>query len=187
MKRLVVAALAALFGCQEDQSDPANYLEEAKVANAAVSVTKVARHKLANQSWTADTTFADVTDLTFAMAANQKWKIRVVMFVDNITGGDCGSGIKYQINGPASPTNIQLADKGYNHTTNAHQHFSTMTALTTPRNTNLPSAAGTIELEGVYENGVNAGTFAVQAAQQASDADPAVVKRGSFIEAVLLP
>lgn len=155
------------------------------MANAVVSGTRLIRAKSSDQNWTNDT-LADITDLTFAIAANQKVRIRghVQVYPTGTTGS-----FKFGFNGPASPTNMAISIFGYEDgspsTLNAgtwhSTYVSTAMAFTTATQNNH------IFFEGVFENGTNAGTFACRGAQSTTDASATTVMRGSHVEVEFLP
>ena len=112
-----------------------------------------------DQSRTA-TSYANVTGLTFSVAANTDYDIECTLLYDTAA---VGTGAQFAVNGPASPTALTstyqvststTADTVYSHT--AYNNT-----------TNLPTASqGTVRTVGklwaVLRNGANAGTFAVR-------------------------
>lgn len=126
---------------------------------------------------TASTTFVS-TDLSFTAAANSKYHVRYVV---PITLVGTASGIKFQVNAPASPSN----------------YSSALTLFADDNSVGLVSVISAEAAQGVtlanagnhwaliefdLINGSTAGTVALEFAQNVSDAGAAIVQRGAFAE-----
>lgn len=161
------------------------------MADAKVVGHRVSAVKASAQAFTANTTLADLTDLTFKVKAGQTWKIRAKLFVTT-TGAT--PNFKFTVDGPASPTTVFFQPQSLSalNGTPATPAIGTIAAFGAGAalNATFTSATNPAEnvllLEGYIVNGVNDGTFSVQGAQAVSDAATVTVKAGSFIEAELI-
>jgi hypothetical protein len=126
---------------------------------------------------TSSTTFV-ATDLSFPLAANQKVHAR---FFVPITLGGTASGIKFQVNAPASPT----------------AYVSAVTLFADDNSVGLVSVVNTEGAQGVtlanagnhvavidvtITNGSTAGTVTLEFAQNVQDAAAAIVQRGAYVD-----
>jgi hypothetical protein len=109
------------------------------------------------------------------VAANEKWAFEITAPVD----ADAAPGIKVSINGPASPTAF-WADIEIKSGTSIGAH-DRITTLDTAVELAGATTDGLVKVNGVIENGANAGTVAFRFAQQTSDAGNTTVKRGAYI------
>lgn len=136
--------------------------------------------KQANQTKTANTTFADDDTLLFAAAANGVYVFRFRVFFDTTSSAD----FKFRLNGPTSPTGIRIARKVIAPAATAlslvavDTAFGTTVAVTTTTGT----TGGYVEIDGGLVNGANAGNVAFQWAQNSSDAGNTIVLKGSYLE-----
>jgi hypothetical protein len=116
--------------------------------------------KLTSDQARTATTYANVTGLTFAVAASTDYDIECTLLYDTAA---TTTGAQFAVNGPASPTAL----------TSTYQVSTSVTADTVYSQTaynntaNLPTASqGTVRTVGklwaVLRNGTNAGTFAVR-------------------------
>lgn len=133
--------------------------------------------KTADQAITSNTTLADDTYLQFSMAANTTYAIRFMYFITSGAGG-----INIGANGPSSPTKLRFSN------------FVASGSTTPPGLVNLAVVYGSlwstvptsptiaIGFDGVIQNGANAGTFAVQVAQNTSNAAATTFEKGSYLE-----
>lgn len=138
--------------------------------------------KSADQTFTT-TTLANVTDMSFAVAASQDYYFKfVVMFQSTTTTSGIGLGVTC----PASPTGITYAVSIYSAaagTAGAFQGVSSasgtavLTTAAVAANTNY-----TATIEGILSNGANAGTLQLQARQGGGTAANQVVKKGTYGE-----
>jgi hypothetical protein len=117
----------------------------------------------ANRSVTG-TAFADVTDLAFPVAANTDYHFR---FVVHYTTNATGTGARFAINGPASPTALRVGGllpngTGAMNTGSATAYNTALFAATAGPG---PTAVMGL-IEGVFRNGANAGTLALRFAAE---------------------
>ena len=138
--------------------------------------------KTQDQTKNSDTTYATDTDLQFRVDANRIYTIRLKIWFDT----DATPDFKFQFTGPGSPT--LLIAKGHYWIPGAsadsdffHTAFSTSVAVT-----GASSADGFIEADVLLQNGANMGVFALQWAQNTSDAGDTIVRGGSYIEYFVL-
>jgi hypothetical protein len=117
----------------------------------------------ANRSVTG-TAFADVTDLTFPVAANTDYSFR---FVVHYTTNATTTGARFAINGPASQTALRVG--GLLPTGTGAMNTGSQTAYNTAifAATTGPGATAVMGIiEGVFRNGANAGTLALRLAAE---------------------
>lgn len=132
--------------------------------------------KSIDESVASSTVLQDDDELQFSMAAGGTYTFRMGVF----WGAAAVCDIKFSINGPASPTDVRVVFhpdnySGYEHT--IWTAYGSVLTILTDGNDHFAMVCGTIT------NGVNAGTFALQFAQNTSRAAPdvATVRRGSFL------
>lgn len=122
-----------------------------------------------------NTTFQDVSGLSFAMAANTSYHFEAEIIVTSPASGSSGGGIKLSVNGPASPTSMHFAG-----TINGTDGTAYDTIVV---DVNAQPAQYTMVLavRGVINNGVNAGSLIVRASQRSAQTGVTVILKGSFI------
>lgn len=130
--------------------------------------------KASDQSSTS-TTFADVTGLTFAIAASTSYSIICELsYLTAITT----TALQISLNGPASPTAVRFTVWTATSATASHNASqSSYDAVTNPANaltTALP-----VRLTGTVENGSNAGTLALRMRTEVSTSS-VTIQRGSW-------
>ncbi len=133
--------------------------------------------KASDETRTSTTTMTADSALTFAVSANTNYRFRMSIFYDTNATPD----FQYQLQGPASPTRVRYE----------HHYIAPGTGSATFAN-NSNYAVGTsplggtgpghVALEGILQNGVNAGSVSFQWAQNTSDGNPTLVLQGSYIE-----
>jgi hypothetical protein len=136
------------------------------------------KSKRADQTRTATTTFASDDTMTFSAVASATYRVKIGIHYTTPAAAD----IKFQITGPASPTYINLCKKSVAGGATAFGTIAIDTAFSTSTSVTGTGTDGYFEYEGVIQNGVNAGTIAVQWAQDTSDAGNTIVRAGSFID-----
>jgi len=135
-------------------------------------------HKKADQQKTSDSTLADDLHLKFRMEVSTIYRVRGMIFFDTAATPD----FKFSFVGPASPTlvrfsRLQCIAGGTPAEIIIDQAYpAAVTLVGTGTN------GGYISFEGLIQNGVNAGNFAFQWAQNTSDAGATIVRGGSFLE-----
>lgn len=143
--------------------------------------------KTADQTKTSNNTMADDNTLTFSMAANTTYRIRANIFFT----AKAASDIRVKFNGPAAPTNIAYR-MHYGETVTGGAGttiFQSNASAYTGNDTSITAASdfsGFVFWEATIVNGVNAGTFAFQWAQNTSVAENTVVLKGSTMEYFLV-
>jgi hypothetical protein len=143
--------------------------------------------RLSARRTNATTSFADVTDLGWSILANTNYVFHFYLqFWTNATT----TGIRFAINGPASPTALRF---GGSHPTaspgsDAVNHASgIVTAYDTPIRATAsgPGFADSFaHLHGIIRNGANAGTLQLRFASEVAVADAAVVEVESYGELI---
>ncbi len=135
-------------------------------------------------------TFQSDNEMTFPVAANKTYAFRMAAIYTTVAAAD----IKFQITGPLSPTVIAYEVRagvppftGPAYTANAlAEAFGTdTTGCTAGTCADLISAfagKGFVHLEGILQNGLNAGSVTVQFAQKTANASDTTVYAGSYIE-----
>lgn len=135
--------------------------------------------KTADQAIASSAALADDTHLQFAMAANTTYHIKAC-YVASVGSG----GVKISCNGPAMPALVGVAGIIANATTTS-QNIPGARSLDyeiamwdhAPVNANM-----VYHIQGVVQNGPNAGTFALRIAQNSSDVSPTSFLKGSWLE-----
>jgi hypothetical protein len=178
-----------------DHSDAIRKLElELGVDPAGAFVDVVTRlaarqtcRKSADQSFTTQTP-ANVTDMSFAVAASQDYYFK---FVLGVTMG-AARGVEVALTCPASPTFLVAKADIYGQVTTAGSTDAVVGGLITASGgvvSHTPTAGATtsmVVVEGILSNGVNAGTLQLQASQgNGATAVNVVVKKGSYGELYL--
>lgn len=135
--------------------------------------------KAADTSRTNNTLLAD-PDLVFAMSANTTYTFRGVVFVNTASVPD----FKWRHSGPASPTLVVLMRYQNANGTTTWTSINLDTAYSAADI--LISVTGAIEnaifFDGIVQNGANSGNWEFQWAQNATNATPAIVRGGSYIQ-----
>jgi len=136
--------------------------------------------KTADQTKNSNTTLAADTALQFPMLANTKYAFRGRVHYGTPGGAD----IKFRHTGPASPSFVHIKRHSLAPGATAFGNIAIDTAYSSADIviTEVSGTEGYFEFDGVVHNGANAGTFAIQWAQNTSDAGGTTVRAGSFIE-----
>jgi hypothetical protein len=114
--------------------------------------------------------FTDITDLTFAIDANEVFVFTAYLFVN--TGG---GGIKTAVNGPAGLSRLRAGCPSLDYPyASAYDSNITFTAAV--------SFLGFLQISGFVVNGVNAGTFAMRFAQNSSNITGCTIEQRSWLE-----
>lgn len=144
----------------------------------------VYNYKTVNTDRDSTTTPTADPQLTFTVTADQVWHFRFTVFVE------CESetpGMKFGLTGPASPTSLNWFSSHVVAGATDVLGASGQTTYNTDSTVGfLDSGVNILMVEGVVENGSNAGSLAFNWAQAVSDTDATIVKRGSFLNATLL-
>lgn len=134
--------------------------------------------KLADETKTANTTFANDAELKFSMLVNKKYRIRGTIWFDTTAAGD----FKYQFVGPASPTLVRFERIDCVAGGTPAENVPDTAYPTNKALAGAGTTGGYIRFEAIVQNGASAGTFALQWAQNTSDAGNTTVYAGSYIE-----
>jgi hypothetical protein len=138
--------------------------------------------KSADQSVINSAALVSDNTLTFPMLASTKYRVRGKIFFDTTAAGD----FKYTFTGPASPTlvrsEIVVSTPGAAPTipaiTTAYPNSSGVAITSTSGTT-----GGHIAIDMIIHNGLNAGNFTFQFAQNTATNDTgAIVRAGSYLE-----
>lgn len=118
-------------------------------------------------------------DLQFSMAANTKYRIRINIFWDTTAAGD----YKFAITGPASPTLVRSARRQAVAGVLPAGVVEDVAYLGSTALVSATALGNTLYIEMIVHNGANAGTFAIQFAQNTQTNDTGVIHRaGSYLE-----
>jgi hypothetical protein len=141
--------------------------------------------KIADESKTTDTTFADDAALTFPVEASKIYLLRGAIFFSTGATPD----FKFQFTGPTSPTDITV--RGAYYIAEGASGTGTRTEFVDIAFSVSHSVAGAntgddgyVEFHMRLENGTNAGAVTLQWAQDTSDAATTSVLAGSYIEVI---
>ena len=133
--------------------------------------------KAADFTKTSDTTLANDPELLFNMSANKKYLIRGRLTFQYTGSGIAGGGWKIGITGPASPTAILASGREVSASVTAYSQVDELVYTT-----NATTKSST-EFSAYISNGVNAGSFRIQFAQNSSFATGSKLLAGlSYIE-----
>ena len=119
-------------------------------------------------------------ELKFNMEASTKYRFYFRVWYETTATAD----FKFTLTGPASPTKIVLERRYLTPNATAYAGQGTYTSYAGPGTTinGTGGTQGIVELEGLIENGVNAGEVAFNWAQGTSTAVDTTVLRGSYVE-----
>ena len=135
--------------------------------------------KTATTQRTSTTTLTSDSDLQFSVSANTKYTFRwVVLFWSNST-----PDFKFSFTWPSSPTLLAIRRSVIQQTTTSYESIMIDTAYWTSVTVHTTTGqVNVVEFTGTLHNGDNAGTFAFQRAQNASNVAVTEVYAWSFIE-----
>ena len=157
--------------------------EMADVVGGGWSVTV----KTADETVSNTTTLQDDDHLFFAVAANKTYSFRFQIWYK----GHDTTNFKWQLTGPAAPTLMRAAGKTTLMTdpaglvSTAFQNVARQHAFSQPVTTgaiNATSTEGWLEIEGLLQNGANAGNVRFQFAQGIAQVQNCTVYKGSYVE-----
>lgn len=127
---------------------------------------------------TSVSTFADVTGLTFSLATNTNYYFRFVLFHSSSA---TTIGIRFAVNGPASPTELRVG--GIIPISTVGANFGSQTAYDTAIFASTTGTTVTVMsiVEGIIRNGSNAGTLACRWASEVNaTANANTIQSGSL-------
>lgn len=124
-------------------------------------------------------TVAASNTLVFAMAANTKYLVRGHIILAAAPSAD----MRWRHAGPASPTRVRLARRTIVPSGTAHGNVAVDTAYSAADidMTFSSGTEGSIAIDGIIENGANAGNWEFQFGVVTADGNNAIVRRGSWI------
>ena len=134
-----------------------------------------------NSATTNSTTLTNDSVLTFSVAANTSYRFHAVVFIDETSSA---TGYEIGINGPASPTSLHfsgfLADSNFD--TGIPNGLDTSFGSLYGCSSSCHAYDYSVTIDGVLQNGSNAGSVAVAFSQgiSTSTAGP-VIRAGSWI------
>lgn len=135
------------------------------------------KQKANDSSVASSTALASDADLQFAMAANTVYIVNARIYIR----APAASGFKVGITGPASPTRVLAVgheiDEAGNGATSGLAAYGTLRSVTPGTDRQY-----CLDIRMRISNGVNAGTFALQFAQNVSNASATVFMRGSYLQ-----
>lgn len=134
--------------------------------------------KTADETINTDTTVTADSALLFAVAANTKYRFRVLAFFS--TGAT--PGFKFSILGPSSPTLFKARNQYGNDSNGMNGSVITTSYYSGVAVGGAGGGGGFALVEAVLHNGANAGNIEFGWAQNTSDAGSTTVLAGSFIE-----
>ncbi len=127
----------------------------------AVPLPPVATRKTGDQTLVTTTTFADVTNLSFAVGASETWGW--VVYLHGVA--PAAADWKFTFTGPAAPTAVRFGVVGVGAAGATGIGAQSASAFATAIQVEADSQEELIILQGYLRNGVNAGTVQLQAAQ----------------------
>ncbi len=141
-----------------------------------------------DQTWTTNTTLANVTGLSFSIAANEEW---VSTFEVDLGGNVTVTGVKIAITVPsgASVNLMATVDCGLQSASEMNNYKRSASAgatidFTATDLTNAKNASGGMRLRFWVLNGSTGGTVQLQAAQSTSSGTTLSVRTGSYMVAL---
>ena len=140
-----------------------------------VGAVKYAR-QTADVTKNANTTLADLTGMSFAVAASEVWAFEFIMFGKSAAAAD----YKFTLTGPATPTAISFGALSSEDAPAA----SAVVAGAFGDTIACGGAVGTIQtlrVNGLLRNGATAGTVQIQMAQLVSDASDTIIYAESYL------
>lgn len=154
---------------------------KAAITSIPASFRKV---KAADQSLASNTALADITDLSFAMAAGETWDFDAVILYDATITGD----IQFAVNAPAGATLVNASITGYGagitggsyNATNKHEPLTALNTGVIVGGNNAGFLTPCL-LRGTVVNPTNAGNLVLRFAQGTSDATASIVKANSML------
>ena len=114
--------------------------------------------------------------LFFPVLANTNYRFRLVAYFTCSSAG----GYQFGMNGPASPTFLCVRDNTTDSANDTGFTFN-VNSYGLQDDNNVVTVASSI-IEGILQNGVNAGTVNFQWAQKVSDSGATTLKVGSYLE-----
>ena len=140
-------------------------------------------YKTADETVTTDTVLSNDAALLFSVATSTKYSFRFRVWFDSAIAAD----FKFGINGPATPTIFRAAytyiDPEGLDVTNTLSAYETTGIAVVYATTNT---GGYVSINGIIQNGSNAGSVSFTWAQNTSNAGNTTVLAGSYVEYAVL-
>jgi hypothetical protein len=155
----------------------------ASSSNDASAINWLRARKPSNEGRVSTTTLANDAKLQFPMAANATYLVRGRIAYATVAAAD----FKWRHTGPESPTQVVIKRTAIVPGGTSESNVAIDTAYSAADIVMLETSGsiGWIEFDGFIQNGTNAGTFAIQWAQNTSSASATVVFGGSYLEYAL--
>ena len=125
-----------------------------------------------NQTWTTDTTLADITGLSFTIAASEVWAF--ISLIHLVSPG--AADIKFDVTAPSGASGRHGLISARNEIGDGSATIGTIVNVSTVDSTDLLHVHG-----GTIVNSTNAGTVQVQAAQNNSSGTTTIYANSSVI------
>lgn len=138
---------------------------------------------LGSDQTSTSTSFADVSGLTFSVAANTSYAFE---FEGGFSSSAATEGQALSVNGPASPTSISYTVQSFNvndASAPPRSDFVTAYDSTAALRMTGPSPGGTTcswRVKGILRNGANAGTLALRFRAETGGGNSVTIKAGSW-------
>ena len=134
--------------------------------------------KTSNETRNSSSTLTADGQLLFAASATTKYRFRIVAFFNTSTGG-----YQFGVSGPASPSLVNLGYSASDSTTDLDQFGSVKIAFgALDFQTGGTAYTSYVTIDGILQNGANAGNVTFTWAQHISDPSATTVAAGSYIE-----
>lgn len=135
--------------------------------------------KSADQTVNNTTTFADITDFSYAMVTNRTYRFRGVIYFNDAS---TASGIRLTMTGPSTPTSLFYSMVFQDAAGTVKTGALPSTTYGVVHNVAVTVAGLRVAyIDGLVMNGSNAGNLKVQFAQSSAEAADTTVKAGSFL------
>jgi len=138
--------------------------------------------KTSDQTKTSDTALAADSALQFSVAANTVYAFKIIVLYNTQATPD----FKWDLDGPASPTNVDYIKTYHDHSGTGVASSGTTAFNSTITLTAAVAGNGFIVIEGILQNGSNAGTVSFRWAQNTSDAGATKVLKGSYLQYMII-
>lgn len=138
--------------------------------------------KTASESRPSTTLLINDGVLYATLAPSTKYAVRASIIFDTTLAGD----FKWALIGPAAPTLIRIARRWIVGNGAAYAGVAVDTGYTPAQGLDGTLGAGLVEFYATIHNGVNAGVFAFQWAQNTNDAGATTVLAGSVLEYMVI-
>lgn len=140
--------------------------------------------KLVDEAKVSNIVLANDIILQVPLLANTKYHIKCKIYYDATVAV---SGIKWRHTGPALPTLVRIYRYMLPGSAIAYTNILTDIAYSVADITSVVgTSGGYIELSAIIHNGVNAGVFAFQWAQQVTNVGALTIRAGSFMEVQII-